>query len=269
MPKERQAEAGTLNSVFFRLIKLHKLINISEFHTSRYFSQNLKKGLRWLDVPVFLGMNRLLGCGTFSAKIREVLSKKDHRQAWGHACVAAQGPDPELQVPRKAFFKFNVQEQPNKFGPRRACLTHPLWYPSQWFITFWDKELKLKSIIRGHIWLAETLGCCICSLGSMLIFTGALPLVYYRVLDKQPGDPCWRLSLIAESALLTQLREVQQLGNGMKWRHDLDRHCLENWTGNVTLIHQWFHLVDRGMDWTSRHWKSRPSSLAVPLELHF
>lgn len=120
----------------------------------------------------------------FSAKIREVLkARKTIGKLEGMLLCGSPRPWPRApQVPRKAFFKFNVQEQPNKFGPRRACLTHPLWYPSQWFTHFETRSLKLKSIIRGHIWLAETLGCCICSLGSMLIFTGALPLVYYRVL---------------------------------------------------------------------------------------
>ena len=124
-------------------------------------------------------------------------------------------------------------------------------------LTFWDTELKLKSIIRGHIWWAETLGCCICSLGNMLMFTGALPLVYYRVLISNLRS---MLEAQFDSRVRTTGHSYEKYNNWETvWSlRDLDRHCLENWTENVTLIHQWFHLVDRGMDWTSRQWKSRP-----------
>lgn len=158
------------------------------------------------------------------------------------------------QIPRKSFFRFKVQGQSNKFEPKKSL---PCSYPLVPFSMIYSLSETSSSRWRGHIWLAETLGCCTWSQENTLMFTGALPLVYYRVLISN-------LRSMLEAQFDSRVRATgHSYEKYNQWEtvwsiRDLDRHCLENWTENVPLIHQWFHLVDRGMDWTSRQWKPRP-----------
>lgn len=171
------------------------------------------------------------------------------------------------QVSGKPFSEFKVQRHPNMWSlsQRRACFAHSLQYPSQWFTRalWWvaqveehQEQSEETSDSLCHL-LKWRLGFCIYSLGDMALFTEAPSLVYYRVLISNLGSV---LEAQLDSRVYATGHSYEKYNDWETVRraHDLHRYCFGNWTKNVTLIHKWFHLVDRGLDSTNHQWKSRP-----------
>lgn len=132
-PKERQTEASTLNSVFFCLINLYKLINISEFSPIEVFFSKSKKRPQVTGCPNFPGNEQVTGTWDFQCYNKGSL-EQERPQVGLRACfcVAAQGPDPECpRYQGNHFSNLRFKDSQTSLGQRRACLTHTLWYPSQ------------------------------------------------------------------------------------------------------------------------------------------